>query len=100
MISGQLLGTLRHYQNVRRPPFDFFLSASCDRYLANLERVVMRQVLGQLLALLAGLLGFAGWGQHLYTCFNEKLWGFLIAGAIFVPVGVIHGIGIWLGWWQ
>ena len=100
MISGQLLGSLRHYQNVRRPPFDFFLSASRDRYIANLERVVMRQVLGQLLALLAGLLGLAGWGQHLYTCFNEKLWGFLIAGAIFVPVGVIHGIGIWLGWWQ
>lgn len=28
-----------------------------------------------------GLLAFAGWCQHLYTCFNEKLWGFLIAGA-------------------
>ena len=60
----------------------------------------MGEVLGQLSALLAGLLGLAGWCQHLYTCFNQKLWGFLIAGAIFFPVGIIHGWGIWLGWWQ
>ena len=60
----------------------------------------MRAVVGQLSALLAVLLGSAGWCQHLYTCFNEKLWGFLIAGAILFPVGIIHGFGIWLGWWQ
>jgi hypothetical protein len=60
----------------------------------------MREELGRLLALLAVSLGFAGWGQHLYTWFSEKLWGFLIAGAIVFPVGVIHGIGIWLGWWH
>jgi hypothetical protein len=59
----------------------------------------MGELLGQLLAFLAGLLGLAGWCQHLYTCFNEKLWGFLIAGAILFPVGIIHGWGIWLGWW-
>jgi hypothetical protein len=47
-----------------------------------------------------GLLAFAGWLQHLYTCFNEHLWGFLIAGAIFFPIGVIHGWGIWLGIWS
>ena len=38
--------------------------------------------------------------QHLYTCFNEKLYGFLIAGAIFFPIAVVHGWGIWLGWWH
>ena len=54
----------------------------------------MGEVLGQLSALLAGLLGLAGWCQHLYTCFNEKLWSFLIAGAIVFPVGIIHGFGI------
>ena len=47
-----------------------------------------------------GLLSFAGWLQHLYTCFTEHLYGFLIAGAIFFPVGVIHGWGIWLGFWH
>lgn len=40
-----------------------------------------------------------GWAQHLYTCFTEESWGFLIAGALFFPVGIIHGWGIWLGVW-
>ncbi|MCW0236717.1 MAG: hypothetical protein OJJ21_24190 [Ferrovibrio sp.] len=44
-------------------------------------------------------LSFAGWVQHLYTCFTQNEWGFLIAGAIFFPIGVIHGWGIWLGIW-
>ena len=43
---------------------------------------------------------FAAWCQHLYTCFNERLWGFLIAGAIFFPIAIVHGIGIWFGWWH
>jgi len=47
-----------------------------------------------------GLLCFAGWCQHLYTCFNEHLYGFLIAGAIFFPIAIIHGWGIWLHWWS
>jgi hypothetical protein len=49
--------------------------------------------------LFIGLLVFAGWLQHLYTCFTHEKLGFLIAGAIFAPVGVIHGWGIWLGIW-
>ena len=52
------------------------------------------------IGLLVGLVSFAGWCQHLYTCFNEKLWGFLVAGALFIPIGIIHGWGIWLGWWH
>jgi len=54
----------------------------------------------QLLGAIVGLAAFAGWCQHLYTCFNEKLWGFLIAGALFFPIAIIHGWGIWLGWWH
>jgi hypothetical protein len=50
--------------------------------------------------LLIGLAAFAGWCQHLFTCFNEQLWGFLIAGAIFFPIAIIHGWGIWFGWWH
>lgn len=42
----------------------------------------------------------AAWFQHLYTCFNEHLWGFLIAGALFFPVAIIHGFGIWGGFWH
>jgi hypothetical protein len=56
--------------------------------------------MANLLGIIVGLASFAGWRQHLYTGFNEKLWGFLIAGALFVPIGIIHGWGIWLGWWH
>lgn len=41
----------------------------------------------------------AAWFQHVYTCFTQEAWGFLIAGAIFFPVAMVHGIGIWLGVW-
>jgi len=59
----------------------------------------MHAFYGPIIGLICGAAALGGWGQHLYTCFNEKLWGFLIAGAIFAPVGVIHGWGIWFGWW-
>lgn len=39
------------------------------------------------------------WFQHLYTCFSAGKWGFLIAGAIFFPIAIVHGWGIWLGIW-
>ena len=49
--------------------------------------------------LLMALASFAGWLTHLWICFTTASWGFLIAGAIFAPVGVIHGWGHWFGWW-
>ncbi len=45
------------------------------------------------------LIGLGAWIQHLYTCFTEEYWGFLVAGAIFFPVAIVHGIGIWIGIW-
>ena len=42
---------------------------------------------------------FFGWLTHLYICFSTGAWGFLIAGAIFFPIGIIHGWGRWLGLW-
>lgn len=36
---------------------------------------------------------------HIVVCIKAGAWGFLIAGAIAPPVGVIHGIGIWIGVW-
>jgi hypothetical protein len=41
----------------------------------------------------------AAWLTHLYVCFVAAKWGFLIAGAVFFPVAVIHGYGIWFGLW-
>ncbi|QWW75904.1 hypothetical protein [Agrobacterium pusense] len=56
--------------------------------------------MGNLIGLVMFLGVFAGWLNHLYVCFTEQMWGFLIAGAIFFPIGVVHGWGLWLGFWQ
>ena len=45
------------------------------------------------------LVPLAGWATHMFICFREHQWGFLVAGALFFPVGVIHGWGRWFGWW-
>ena len=39
----------------------------------------------------------AAWLTHVIICFKAASWGFLIAGAIFFPVAVVHGTGLWFG---
>lgn len=39
------------------------------------------------------------WFTHVYVCFTQEQWGYLIAGAIMAPVAVVHGWGIWFGVW-
>ncbi len=46
-----------------------------------------------------GVLG-AAWLTHAGTCLARGQWLFMITGAILFPVGVIHGVGIWFGWWH
>jgi ABC-type nitrate/sulfonate/bicarbonate transport system permease component len=48
-------------------------------------------------AILTSLLGFFAWLTHVIVCIKTASWGFLIAGAIAFPIGVIHGFMIWLG---
>jgi hypothetical protein len=40
----------------------------------------------------------AAWLTHTISCLLDGRWGFLIAGAIAFPVGVVHGIMIWFGY--
>jgi len=54
---------------------------------------------GVMVAILMILWMLASWGTHIVTCFREDAWGFLIGGAIFVPIAWIHGTGVWFGWW-
>jgi len=42
---------------------------------------------------------FAGWVTHIIVCIGAEAWGLLIAGAIFFPIGIIHGVGCWFGAW-
>ena len=39
----------------------------------------------------------ASWLTHVVVCLGASKWGFLIAGAILFPIAVIHGTGIWFG---
>lgn len=43
------------------------------------------------------VISVAAWFTHVVTCIQDEAWAFLIGGAIFIPVGVVHGIGIWFG---
>jgi len=49
------------------------------------------------LAIIGWLL--TSWLTHIIVCLSTSQWGFLIAGAIFAPIGVVHGTGIWFGVW-
>lgn len=40
---------------------------------------------------------FGAWLTHIVTCISSSLWGLLIAGAVLFPIGIIHGFGIWFG---
>lgn len=39
------------------------------------------------------------WITHIVVTISEASWGLLIAGAIFFPIGIVHGAGTWLGVW-
>jgi hypothetical protein len=39
----------------------------------------------------------AAWFTHVFICISEEQWGFLIAGVLFFPVTIFHGVGIWFG---
>ena len=43
------------------------------------------------------LLSLPAWITHVIVCISDERWIFLLAGAICAPVGVIHGWGVWFG---
>lgn len=55
--------------------------------------------MSNILGILVGLTALAGWITHIVVCLSDGLWGFLIAGALLPPIGVIHGVGLWFGAW-
>ena len=49
-------------------------------------------------SVIGGIIGFTclcAWLNHVFTCFSEGLWGFLLAGALLVPLGILHGAWLW-----
>ncbi|MBA9071672.1 hypothetical protein FHR71_005458 [Methylobacterium sp. RAS18] len=39
----------------------------------------------------------SAWVTHVVVCIKASAWVLLLFGCIVAPVGVIHGIGVWLG---
>jgi len=37
------------------------------------------------------------WVTHVIFCIQNQDWIFLLAGAIFFPIGIVHGWGLWFG---
>jgi hypothetical protein len=60
---------------------------------------IKEKVMGQLIGILFGIWMFSAWLTHVVVCISAAAWGFLIAGAIFFPIGIVHGTGIWFGVW-
>lgn len=51
------------------------------------------------LAFIAIIACIAAWITHVVVCLSTGKWGFLIAGALFFPIAIIHGFGVWIGVW-
>lgn len=63
--------------------------------MKSLRKIKGEAEWGILIVLVLG----AAWLTHLVTCFQDERWGFLVAGAIFFPIAIVHGIGLWFGFW-
>jgi len=66
--------------------------------------MALRSVLKKLSGLAAilvlpAIICFAAWLTHVIDCLRDGEWGFLIAGALMFPIAIVHGIGIWFGFW-
>jgi len=46
-----------------------------------------------------GMFCYAAWLTSIVFCASNDCRPLLIAAALFFPVGIVHGIGVWLGGW-
>ena len=53
--------------------------------------------IGAIIAIVVYITMFAAWLTHVITCLAAGSWGFLVAGALLFPIAIVHGIGIWFG---
>jgi hypothetical protein len=51
------------------------------------------------ICLLTGMFSYAAWLTSIVSCATNGLRALLIVEAVFFPVGVVHGVGVWLGGW-
>lgn len=66
------------------------------RYFPWFETAGLGCIIPTVLLMLSAI---PAWITHIVVCIRNEQWLFLIAGALAAPVAVIHGWGIWFGWW-
>jgi hypothetical protein len=49
--------------------------------------------------LLLGTFCYSAWLTSIVFCAASGLRPLLIASAVFFPVGIVHGVGVWFGGW-
>ena len=42
------------------------------------------------------LISVPAWFTHVMFCLSTSKFGFLIAGAIYVPIAIVHGVYLWV----
>jgi hypothetical protein len=52
-----------------------------------------------LACLAVGTVSYSAWLTHIVDCAGDKVWVFLVFGALVFPVGIVHGLGVWFGLW-
>lgn len=40
----------------------------------------------------------AAWVTHVVVCIKTTSWSLLVFGIVVPPIGLIHGVGTWFGW--
>ncbi len=49
--------------------------------------------------LLIAAIGYSAWLTSIVFCAANGRWPLLVAAASFFPVGIVRGVGLWLGGW-
>ena len=49
--------------------------------------------------LVLGLFSYSAWLTSIVFCAVAGLRPLLVAAAVFFPVGIVHGVGVWFGGW-
>ena len=57
-------------------------------------------ITGFIVAILAILVGMAAWFTHVVNCIKDEQWFLLVIGLLAAPIGWVHGLGIWFGWFS
>jgi hypothetical protein len=42
---------------------------------------------------------YSAWLTSIVFCATSECRALLIASALFFPIGIVHGVGVWLGGW-